>query len=152
MRRPGSSPPRSMLKQHPQATDLSRLIAHALSLDVARAGLDSHDLPFGVVLMQGGELRTVGHAPGAPLEGVIEQIEAQIWSLRPVLRACARCCHVDLRMPDQASMSALRVQLEHVNGPPLDAYLPLVDDGGWWVEAGSAWVLPSVGSQPHHDG
>ena len=138
---PASRPPRSLLEHHPQVIDLARIIKHAFGVDVARAGQDSHDMPFGVVLTHDGELRTVEHASGASLEGVIEQIEAQIWSLRPVLRACARCCHVDLKIAGSTFESALRVQAEHLVGPPLDAFLPLGDDEGWWVEAGAPGIL-----------
>ena len=132
---------RHHLDSHPQAGDCRRLVDNARQLDVERAGLETHDLPFAVGLFPNDEIRVLGYRSGDPTHGLIEQLEARIWSLRSVLRGCARCSHVELAFDGGRRLSALRMQVEHVAGPPLDVYLPLTDDNGWWVEPGTPWLF-----------
>jgi len=116
----------------------------AFRADRQRAGRDTRDLPFGVALTGDGRLTLLDHPENTPLHCLIEDVEARILSLRPVLRACARCVQMEVSVGGQR-MDALRVQLEHADGPPLDAWLPLADDGAWWVEAGTPFVWPGAG-------
>lgn len=133
-------PPRERLESHPHSGECREILELAFRTDLGRARRDDWDLPFGVVLTRSHELQVLEHGAEPAASGLIEEVEARLWSLRPVLRACARCSHVELSSGAEV-MSALRVQLEHVAGPPLDVYLPLADDEGWWVEAGEASLL-----------
>jgi hypothetical protein len=135
---------RHALENHPHAEDCRRLVHHAMRLDLQRAGLETHDLPFAVVLFASNETRVLEAGADGPETGLIERLEARIWSVRSLLRACARCSHVDLSFESAHTLSALRVQVEHAAGPPLDVYLPLDDDHGWWVEGGAPWVFAPV--------
>ena len=130
-------PPRQHLASHPHADECWVLLDLAFRTHGARAHRADGDLPFGVVLTHAHELHVLGHGPEAATSGLIEDIEARLWSLRTVLRACARCSHVELSSATER-MDALRVQLEHIDGPPLDVYRPLANGTGWWVEAGEA--------------
>jgi hypothetical protein len=130
-------PPRHDLRSHPHAAECREILALACRTYLERARRDDRDLPFGVVLTRSLELQVLEHGPEPAEDGLLEEVEARLWSLRPVLRACARCCHVELSSGAE-SMEALRVQLEHVDGPPLDVYLPVADQEGWWVELGES--------------
>ncbi|HCH66582.1 MAG: hypothetical protein CL927_12695 [Deltaproteobacteria bacterium] len=138
---PHLPPARDALERHPHSADCQRLVHNAFRLDLERAGLDTHDLPFAIALFDSDEIRLIGHRSGAPGHGLIEENEGRLWSLRPVLRACARCSHVGLSFEQGVVIAALRVQVEHRHGPPLDVYLPHADEGRWWVEAGSSWLF-----------
>ena len=116
----------------------------AFRADRQRDRLDTRDLPFGVALTAEGQLTLLDHPENTPLHALIEDVEARLLSLRPVLRACARCVQMEVSVGGQR-VHALRVQLEHAEGPPLDAWRPRADEGAWWVEAGIPFVWPVAG-------
>lgn len=135
-------PPRQRLESHPHADEYRQIFDLAVRTSVTRARRDDWDLPFGVVLTHAHELQVLDHRSEPAKSSLIEDVEARLWSLRPVLRACARCSHVELSSGGER-MDTLRVQLEHIEGPPLDVYRPLADGAGWWVEAGEALLWPT---------
>ncbi len=138
------TPPRRPLDAHPAKSDCARVLENAFLLNQERAHLIVRDLPFGIALTTTDDIRLIGFRGGAFEAGRIETVQARLWSLRPVLRACALCTLVEITGPD-GSIDALRVQVEHADGPPLDVYQPVEDIEAWWVESGTPFVFRPVG-------
>jgi hypothetical protein len=139
-----SAPSRRPLDAHPAKTDCARVLENAFLLNQERAKFVVRDLPFGIALTTTDHIQLIGFRGGSFEAGRIEVVQARLWSLRPVLRACALCTLVEVKRPGGA-FDALRVQVEHASGPPLDVYQPVEDIESWWVEPGTPFVFRPVG-------
>ena len=98
-----STPPRRPLDAHPAKSDCARVLENAFLLNQQRANLIVRDLPFGIALTTTDDIRLIGFRGGAFEAGRIEVVQARLWSLRPVLRACALCTLVEVTGPGGAS-------------------------------------------------
>ena len=130
------TPNRQQLTQHPCKDDYQRILSNAFELAKEIEVQFQGHMPFGVALTKSDEITFIGYQGGQLPTGLLEHIEAQLVNMKPVLKACARCTRVDIRMEGGQRMSALQVQLEHLNGVALQAYQPIQGSERWWVEEG----------------
>jgi len=138
-------PAHETLARHPRRADLSWILEEALAYSQSHADSNAWDQPFGMALTHIGELQPIVFLGKSTTRGQVEYVEAQLYSLRPVLRACARGTIVTVHADGAPTFTALRIQLEHADGPPLDAYHPLDPPGPGWIEPGSPTIFPRTG-------
>lgn len=134
---PFPKPNRQHLSNHPYRDDYQRILTNAFELardiEIQFRGY----MPFGIALSKSDDISFIGYQGGQLPKGLLEDIETRLFAMKSIIKACARCTRVDIKLESGHRLSALQVQLEHLNGIPLQAYQPIQSTDQWWVEKGN---------------